>query len=493
MRGSERVRSTSDQERESEKVQKEFLEWWIRNDTQSQYKLLTKTATFRCESELQRSRIQAVVSSRVKNVDSLRTKLDQRVSKSEKIYRERKDIISDIVDLAGVRVALYMPSQMDVIDKLIRKKFHVFHTKEHGVGKRTEENEAKRGSTSTEYVPHFAGYRAKHYRVTLDGPNSSNRLEGPIEIQVISMLNHTWAQVSHDLVYKQMNGLPSEEEIRILDGLDGLIQVGETLLQQLHGVFQRRVEAQNIPFQSEYKLASFLVGKEMGLQSWLPSLLEKRGIPSEFHFGSMGPLLKLLKSAKRASPRDLEPYIGQLGKSSILDGPLHHFLAQARRPKLDLSILLMERVLLDANAADQLKQNATWTDDTVICRIKVLVGTLVLLDNLFPPFKEWAPKLFVDQNLRHSFDFGRNVQWLIHAEHLQAVVERREPPAQELNYHLEQPWTWFSTQPNGLIEFAFKVSSHVDFADFDRLSYFKQVLTQAPFQDESKMLHWKRL
>ncbi len=38
---------------------------------------------------------------------------------------------------------------------------------------------------------------------------------------------HAWSEVEHDLTYKPMQGTLSEEELSILDELNGLVLAGE--------------------------------------------------------------------------------------------------------------------------------------------------------------------------------------------------------------------------------------------------------------------------
>src|SRR5690348_2293655 len=69
------------------------------------------------ETELSRSGLRAISTSRAKSVERLTVKLQQR--NRTKNYRTQQAIASDIIDLAGVRVALYFPGQMDEVEKII--------------------------------------------------------------------------------------------------------------------------------------------------------------------------------------------------------------------------------------------------------------------------------------------------------------------------------------------------------------------------------------
>ena len=54
-----------------------------------------------------------------------------------------------------------------------------------------------------------------------------------IEIQVVSLLRHAWAEVEHDLVYKQA-ARTSPAECRALDRPSGAIIMGERFLDRLY-------------------------------------------------------------------------------------------------------------------------------------------------------------------------------------------------------------------------------------------------------------------
>jgi ppGpp synthetase/RelA/SpoT-type nucleotidyltranferase len=89
--------------------------------------------------------------------ESLAKKLSQR-NQDGKGYPKRAAIENDIKDLAGARIALYFPDDMQRVETLIRNTFHVVEKVSHP---RTEEQ------NSRQMRPHFDGYCADHYRVTL--------------------------------------------------------------------------------------------------------------------------------------------------------------------------------------------------------------------------------------------------------------------------------------------------------------------------------------
>lgn len=140
--------------------------------------------------------------------------------------------IEDIVDLSGVRVALYFPAEREEVGRIIKSLFVPV----------VEPKEFPTPGQPT-YEKRFSGYWATHYRVRLPeillNESQKRYAEARIEIQVASVLMHVWSEVEHDLVYKPLQGQLSEEEYAILDELNGLALAGEVALERLPraGVF----------------------------------------------------------------------------------------------------------------------------------------------------------------------------------------------------------------------------------------------------------------
>ncbi|HEY9772595.1 MAG TPA: hypothetical protein V6C81_02175 [Planktothrix sp.] len=178
------------------------------------------------EKRLRERNILAWVSARAKEPTSLRNKLSQRSTPYErgKKYRQAADIYADIVDLAGIRVALYFPGdRLAAVAALIESFIQVAHPREFprpdGPPRRQR----------------FGGYRATHMRVQIPGHlvNAPEEQSYNAEIQIASVIMHAWAEVEHDLQYKRQEGVLSELEFEMLDQLNGLAMAGEVSLEQL--------------------------------------------------------------------------------------------------------------------------------------------------------------------------------------------------------------------------------------------------------------------
>ena len=224
------------------------------------------------ESALASSGLRAIVTSRAKSVDRLVDKL--RARNRARRYRSIAEVRRDIVDLAGVRVALYFPGQMDEAERVIRATLDVRQDKRFpsgGVNSQPEQGLSsnvtpERGGQAVVDVPahrqRFSGYGARHFRVRIPESSLTTGQEryasALIEVQVASVLMHAWSEVEHDLVYKPLEGALSPSEYALLDQLNGLVLAGEIALEQLQKAGDARVSAAETPFRNHYELAEYL-------------------------------------------------------------------------------------------------------------------------------------------------------------------------------------------------------------------------------------------
>jgi ppGpp synthetase/RelA/SpoT-type nucleotidyltranferase len=179
------------------------------------------------------------------------------------------EFINDMHDLAGVRIALYLPSQMDDVDRLIEEIFLKVEstlTKPNPTvwGNQSEQAPYPGGYEAGRY---FTGYMARHCRVRLrdedadpsrEDPSSAEQLvrlgKGVIEIQVASVVMHAWAEVHHDMVYKpDLDGLPLlPQQSRFLDMINGLAMTSQLALIGLAAdIEEQRETYRRAPFDSQ--------------------------------------------------------------------------------------------------------------------------------------------------------------------------------------------------------------------------------------------------
>lgn len=256
------------------------------------------------DAKLQTSGIRSIVTSRAKNPLRLEAKIRQR--DAEKKYTSLEEIFEDIVDLAGVRVALYFPAEREEVGKIIQSQFGLVG-KPKSFPSDEPVSDAKRKKKPI-YKKRFSGYLATHYRVRLreELVNESQKryIEAAIEIQVASVLMHAWSEVEHDLVYKPLAGYLSEEEYAILDELNGLVLAGEIALERLQKAGERRVSSQGREFASHYDLASSLLDLSRA------KFTDLQVQPEEM--GRVDMLFQLLKALGLNTPDKVAQYVAEL-------------------------------------------------------------------------------------------------------------------------------------------------------------------------------------
>ena len=134
-------------------------------------------------------------------VHQVQTRVKDRDSLEKKIIRknDKYESLSDITDIVGVRIITYFDDEVDQIATMIEEEF--FIDQDNSVDKRKVDNE-KFGYRSLHYVANL-----KRDRVSL--PEYSSYGEQKFEFQIRTILQHSWAEIEHDLGYKGEFEIPS--------------------------------------------------------------------------------------------------------------------------------------------------------------------------------------------------------------------------------------------------------------------------------------------
>ena len=257
------------------------------------YETAGHIAARQLESALQAAGIRAMVTSRAKNPVRLKSKVLRRNSRRPVPYKNMREIYEDIADLSGVRVSLYFPGDRDKANSLIADLFTIIETKQF-----------PEQSKPPTYNKRFSGYWANHYRARMREdslePSQKKYAEARIEIQVASVLMHAWSEVEHDLVYKPLQGTLSDEELAILDELNGLVLAGEIALERLQSAGNERVRNKNAAFSSQYELASYLY-------NYLSNNFRPEDI--ELRMGNIELLFRLISRLKMNTVKEIQPVL----------------------------------------------------------------------------------------------------------------------------------------------------------------------------------------
>lgn len=138
----------------------------------------------------------------------------------EKIQRFGKDYdnpLEEITDLAGVRVISYFPKDIDKIAELIKKEFKI--DPKNSIDKRQSENPTVFGYASVHLVVSLSNERVKLAEYSI-----FKNLR--CEIQVRTILQHAWAEIEHDIVYKSTEDIPFELRRRF-SSLAGMLEIAD--------------------------------------------------------------------------------------------------------------------------------------------------------------------------------------------------------------------------------------------------------------------------
>ncbi len=136
------------------------------------------------------------IHSRLKEDKSLETKIERKKLKG-KIYKN----LTDIKDIAGVRIIFYTESD--------RKKFIKKIKKEFGESLQIKKNSKLSGYTAVHAILSFGKDRLK-----LAEYKAFKGLE--CEIQLSLILEHAWAEIEHDILYKESWGFKEHDRLRYL-------------------------------------------------------------------------------------------------------------------------------------------------------------------------------------------------------------------------------------------------------------------------------------
>ena len=149
------------------------------------------------------------ITSRLKDKDSLKGKIDRKDGKYESI--------SDITDIVGIRIITYFSKDVDRIAEIIESEFDV--DRDNSIDKRESLEPDRFGYCSVHYVVKMSQQRLK-----LRECAAFKGLK--CEIQIRSILQHAWAEIEHDIGYKSEITVPKEMR-RNFSRIAGLLEIAD--------------------------------------------------------------------------------------------------------------------------------------------------------------------------------------------------------------------------------------------------------------------------
>lgn len=206
----------------------------------------------------------AIIQVRVKDLSSFSSKI---ISKDK-----YQDPISEMTDLCGARVIVHFQSQVEQICLFIKDKEN-FNIDE------ANSLDAKSRLKVSEF-----GYRSIHYIVTIKKDSIldvkiDEKFKGmKAEIQVRTFIEHIWADISHDRIYKTKFNIPEEwrrEAARlsaILENADIMFGKMSNTIDSLGRIYEVQYEKQKAEFEIE-KLRTLISVQEKNVDACSKSAL----------------------------------------------------------------------------------------------------------------------------------------------------------------------------------------------------------------------------
>lgn len=416
-----------------------------------------------CATSLEARGIQNVVTFRAKNKDRLEEKLifreKNRAERDEEFtgYKTDAEIEDDIVDLAGVRIAIHF--HKNAVSQFLDDRYKVIKRKRH------------RGNDvipQDDYETKFKGYQGDHFVIKLKPPDEAFD-DMQIEVQVMSTFHTTWANVEHDILYKQLGGPPRLEERRILDSLNGLVTMGDMYLERLEEIHTARNaprEDEASHFKNDFALGIFL-------SDWINEN-EPPGSDIVVKARSIESVHRFLVSVNMNSRGRLNEVLSSLDLFPRFESSLECLYRHGAYK--DGSVIIMERIFSKWNSGELRRKSKEKTRPSSLEQCcKVLASTMISLENLFPPTSRWAGELISNGTIS---DHDRElIRWLVkEVKPRRLIVGDQAILSEQECRALDSLWSLFDNHSSDLVRFVFGVSKLGVLQDFPDDARFLHIL-----------------
>ena len=146
-----------------------------------------------------------------------RVKAEESANRKLGLSPDKYSGLDDLTDLLGVRIITYFSDDVDRVAEVIKREFEI--------DKRNSVDKRKLLDTNQ------FGYLSLHYLASLKGPRTKlveykKYKDVKIEIQIRSILQHTWAEIEHDLGYKAEGAIPATARRRF-SRIAGMLELAD--------------------------------------------------------------------------------------------------------------------------------------------------------------------------------------------------------------------------------------------------------------------------
>lgn len=265
------------------------------------------------------------ITSRLKERDNLDKKIDVKMDKYSNL--------SEITDIAGIRVITYYDNDVDRVAEIVEREFCV--DKENSIDKRKALDPDKFGYCSVHYVVSMNETR-------LNLPECRTYAGLKCEIQIRTVLQHAWAEIEHDLGYKSETGVPRNIR-RNFSRLAGLLELADKEFQEIRDFlteYQRKVISemeQDAPEVADSELDVVVLEAVLNTNQKLQELNQRIGEITGMEINDNEPQQK---------------YVSTLQQLNFLNIHTTTQLNQSIDRNMNLAVYLADKILRDSYLED---------------------------------------------------------------------------------------------------------------------------------------------
>lgn len=244
-------------------------------------------------SKMLRSLLSSLILSEGINVHSISARVKNRESLEKKIVSKGSySNIEDITDVIGVRIITHFADEVDDIAKVIEGEFNI--DRSNSIDKRAT------------LEPDRFGYLSLHYVVGLDDSRSVLKEYLPYsnlkaEVQIRSILQHTWAEIEHDIGYKSSSDVPHSIR-RQFSRLAGLLELADDEFIKIKKSLKDYKSHVSVEIEKNFELDDLTLDK-ISYEGYLKSsplinkiqreVMEETGVNMTFGLSSASPFKQL--------------------------------------------------------------------------------------------------------------------------------------------------------------------------------------------------------
>jgi len=158
---------------------------------------------------------------RAKKLDSFGKKCET-PSEQDSNEPKYKNPLTDITDMAAVRVITFFPRTVEEVGQCVQAEFDIVERVDHTA---TAQREERLGYQSVHYLVRFGDNRK--------GLSEYRNFQGLVaEVQVRTVMQHAWAEIEHDIRYKSKAAIPLAISRRFMT-LAGLLEIADREFQAI--------------------------------------------------------------------------------------------------------------------------------------------------------------------------------------------------------------------------------------------------------------------